>query len=365
MTRPLEPREVERLLRDLPRARVPDPETMWEGIQSDLRAGGGRSRATGDGRRAAGISRLRRPVRSAWLAAAAVALAVVGGAAAGTWWAFAPPAEWAVVRLAGAPSVAGAPLVDTGTLAVGEWLETDAQSRAVLELGRIGSAQIGPGSRVRLERAGFTERRLTLARGSFHAAVSAPPRIFIVETPAVRATDLGCAYTLEVDGAGSSRLRVIAGSVELRQNGVTTIVPTGLVAEVEVGGRPGTPYSRELSSEARDALHRIDAGAADNGDLDLLLDAMYRPADHATYRRRSAITLWHVVQRVAPADRARVYDRLTALYPEPAGVAMEGILALDRHMLERWRKALHPSWADEAPKGLARLGRRLWEWTIR
>jgi hypothetical protein len=354
MTPPLEPRDVERLVRDLPRPRVPDPDALWEGIQTELRA------APADD-----AGPLRRSVRSPWLAAAAVVLAVVGGGIVGTLRTYMPPAEWAVVPLAGAPSVAGTRLADSGALAVGEWLETDAGSRAVLALGRIGSAQIGPGSRIRLERNGLTEHRLTLERGSFHAIVSAPPRIFIVETPAVRATDLGCAYTLEVDSAGSSRLSVIAGSVELRQNGAVTVVPMGLVAEVEVGGRPGTPYPRTLAVVARDALHRIDAGTADHADLDLVLDAMYRSEDHASFRRRSAITLWHVVQRVAPADRARVYGRLTALYPEPDGVTMEGMLALDRQMVERWRKDLHPSWADEAPGRLERLGRRLLEWAIR
>jgi len=355
MTPPLEPREVERLLRDLPRARVPDAEAMWDGIGREL--GGATRHPRGV------VSPFRRPVRS-WLAAAAVALAVVGGGTAGAWWAFAPPGEWAVVPITGVPSVAGTALADSGALAVGEWLETNAASRAELALGRIGTAQIGPRSRLRIERAGLTQHRLTLERGSFHAVVSAPPRIFIVETPAVRATDLGCAYTLEVDSAGTSRLRVIAGSVELSRNGFTTVVPMGLVAEVEVGGRPGTPYAREIAPEARDALHRIDAGTARPGDLDRLLDAMYGPDDHPTYRRRSAITLWHVVQRVASEERGRVYERLTALSPEPDGVTTEGMLALDRQMIERWRKALHPSWADEASGGLARLGRRLWELVI-
>lgn len=361
MTPPLEPREVERLLRDLPRDRVSDPEAMWSGIQSDLQSSDG-ARA---GEPHVRVSLLRRPVRSRWAVAASVAVAALGGAAGGTWWAFAPPAEWTVVAIAGTPSVAGSPLEDSATLAVGEWLETNAESRAALAVGRIGTAQIGPRSRLRLEHAGLTQHRLTLEHGSFHAVVSAPPRVFVVETPAVRATDLGCAYTLEMDSTGSGRLRVIAGSVELSRNGVTTVVPMGLAAEVEVAGRPGTPYPRDIPDAARDALHRIDAGTAADGDLDLLLDAMHRPDDHPTYRRRSAITLWHLVQHVDPHDRARVYDRLTALFPAPERVTMEGTLALDRQMLERWRKALHPSWADEAPTGLARLGRRLWQLVIR
>jgi len=350
----LDPR-VEHELRHLPTERVSDPDALWNAIQDELHAPHERRRGP----------LLRRPVRSPLLVAAAAVLAVVSGAAVAAVRMYAPPARWAVVPLTGAPVVGGRTLSDSGTLAEGEWLETDDRSRATLALGRIGTAHVGPDSRVRLERTGLTEQRLTLERGSFHAAVSAPPRIFVVDTPVARATDLGCAYTLDVDSTGVSRLRVIAGSVELRHGDATTIVPMGLVAEVGVGGRIGTPYAKELAPAARDALHRMDADSARPADLDLVLGAMYGPDDHPTFRRRSAITLWHLVERVPPARRAEVYDHLTALVPEPVGVTREGMLALDRQMEERWREALHPSWSDEGRTWVTRLGRRLWEWAVR
>jgi hypothetical protein len=168
-----------------------------------------------------------------------------------------------------------------------------------------------------------------------------------------------------VDSTGASRLRVIAGSVELRRDDAVTIVPMGLAAEVDVGGRPGTPYPFDVSEAVRAALHRIDAGDARPGDLDTVLSALHTPDHHPTFRRRSAITLWYVLQRVPPTDRALVYERLTALYPAPEGITREGMLQLDRLMLERWRTDLHPSWSDEAPTWIGRLGRRLVEWALR
>jgi hypothetical protein len=231
MRAPLDPRDVERLVRDLPRAAVSAPEQLWESIRAELAQPGA----------ARGGPIYRRPFHAPLLAAAAVTLAVLGGAAAGVLRMYTPPSHWAVVPLAGSPKVGGQALAGPGDLARGEWLETDARSRARLALGNIGTAQVGPGSRVRLERSGLFEQRLSVQRGSLHAVVSAPPRLFVVETPVVRATDLGCAYTLVVDSTGASRLRVIAGSVELAAGGMVTVVPMGLMLEVDVGGRPGTP----------------------------------------------------------------------------------------------------------------------------
>jgi hypothetical protein len=353
MSNQLEPAEVERLLRALPLAKAPD--SLWSDVRGELDA----PRHTLAGRV------FRRPIRSPWLAAAAAVLTLVGATYAGVLRTYAAPSAWSVVSLTGTPTVAGAPVSDRDGLRAGEWLATDSSSSARLDIGNIGSARIGPGSRVRLDRGGLTAHRLTLERGSLSAVVTAPPRLFAVATPATLATDLGCAYTMEVDSAGATRVHVTAGWVELRSTGIVSLVPAGQVAEVTVGKIPGTPYPAGLSSGARDALHRLDAGTGTVGDLQLVLDEQYRPSDFVTLRRQSAVTLWHLTQRVNAGLRPLVYDRLVALAPPPSGVTREGILGLDRRMLERWRRELSPMWADEAQSWATRFGRRVLEWTLR
>ena len=299
------------------------------------------------------------------LAAAAVLAALIGGAYLGVLRKYDAPSRWHVLPLAGEPTVAGALLTQPGDLEAEQWLVTDSVSRAQLAVGRIGMAEIGPNSRVRLGRPRRTEHRLTLERGSLSVVIDAPPRLFFVETPSVVATDLGCAYTLEVNGVGASRIHVTAGWVELRQGGRVSLVPAGLVAEVEVGGGPGTPYPDGLPAEARDALHRRDRGTGDAADLELVFGALHTPADFITLRQQSAITLWHLLQRLDGDLQERVYERLAALSSPPARVTMEGILALERPMLERWRRDLNPMWSEEAQPFLTRVARRLWDWTIR
>jgi hypothetical protein len=267
--------------------------------------------------------------------------------------------------MAGAPSIGGQPLTGAGNLAAGEWLVTDSVSRARLAVGKLGTADVGPRSRVRLDRGGLTAHRLTVERGSLDAVIEAPPRLFFVRTPAALATDLGCAYALEVDSTGATTIHVTAGWVELREGNVASLVPAGHVAHVRPGEPPGTPYPQELAPEARAALHRLDAGTDGAEDLDLVLAAQYTPSHDITLRRRSAITLWHLLQRLPADPRRRVFERLATLSPPPAGVTREGILALDRRMLERWRADLSPMWSEEAQPWPHRVARRLWNLAIR
>jgi hypothetical protein len=346
----LDPKEVERLLRRLPVTRA--PASLWDRIQEALESP--------DATRPAPRRRLMPP----WLAAAAVVLAIVAGTLAGVMRAYRAPSTWAVVPLGGTPTIAGSALTQAAELGPGEWLVTDAGSRARLAVGRIGTADVGPNSRVRIERGRLTEHRLTLERGELHAVITAPPRLFFVRTPSALATDLGCAYTLEVDAAGNSRLHVTAGWVELSGGDGPSLVPAGLVAEVTAGARPGTPYPERFPSEARAALQRLDEGSGAAADLDLVFGALHAPSDFVTLRHESGITLWHLLTRATPELRGRVYQRLADLSPPPGGVTREGILALERPMLERWRRDLSPMWSDEAQSWWTRAGRQLWEWTI-
>lgn len=352
MSSELNLQDLEQLLRSLPVASAPD--TLWERIQRALQVP-----------EAPAPRVLRRRV-SPWLAAAAAVVALLAGSAGGLLTFYRAPGQWPVRALAGTPLLGGVALTGEGELASGLPLVTDARSRALLAVGRIGRAEVGPGSRVELVRGGFTEHRLTLERGSIEVAINAPPRLFFVRTPSALATDLGCAYTLDVDSAGSSRLHVTAGWVELggEGDGPPVMVPAGLVAEVAVGGRPGTPYPEGFPEEARAALRRLDQAQGGAAELAVVLGALHRPADFVVLRQQSAITLLSLLQRVPAELRGPIYQRLAALAAPPPGTSREGILALNRPMLERWLRTLSPMWSDEAQSWWTRLSRRLWEWTL-
>jgi hypothetical protein len=73
-------------------------------------------------------------------------------------------------------------------------------------------------------------------------------------------------------------------------------------------------------------------------------------------RTKDTLTLWHLLTRVEGEDRARVYDKMAALFPPPAGVTREGVLALNQQMLDAWRDAMETTWMGiwkGVPKPLA------------
>jgi FecR protein/Putative zinc-finger len=247
-------------------------------------------------------------------------------------------ASWLVKRVNGAPKIGSEKISGTGQLAVGDWLETDANSRAEIAVGSIGNVDIDENTRVRLVTTHPTEHRLELARGKLSAQIWAPPRLFFVDTPSAVAADLGCAYTLEVDDHGSSLLRVTSGWVALELNDRESIVPAGAACETQPGIGPGTPYFEDSSAAFREALRHVDFDA-DASSKSAALTLMLNEA-----RFRDTLTLWHLLARVDGEDRVRVYEKIAAMSPPPAGVTREGVLQLDEKVLERWKLTLESTW---------------------
>ena len=134
--------------------------------------------------------------------------------------------SWQFEAVAGTPKVGAASTKNS--LAVGDYLETDAASRARITVANIGNVEIEPNSRVKLVDTNPEQHRLSLERGVLQAKISAPPRLFIVDTPSAAAVDLGCEYKLEVDKAGNSTLAVTRGFVSLNAAANRSSRPGGL-----------------------------------------------------------------------------------------------------------------------------------------
>lgn len=249
-------------------------------------------------------------------------------------------ASWDVARRQGAPRIGSVVISDKAKLGVGQWLETDLNSSARINVSDIGQVEIDPNTRVRLLETKPTEHRLELERGRLSARISAPPKLFFVNTPSAVAEDLGCAYTLEVDDAGSSLLRVTTGWVALQLKDRESVVPAGAACATRPGIGPGTPYFEDASASFRAALTKVDfeVAATDKGKgLEALLGGA---------RVRDTITLWHLLVRVNGNDRELIYERMAELVPPPQGVTREGVLALNQQMLESWKDKLKFYWSD-------------------
>ena len=307
--------ELKRALDALPREIEP-PVDIWPSIKAGLQSGDGR-RETGD--RGTGAPRVRSVPRLR-IAALLSLLAVSAG-------------TLTVMRHnAGIWELSSASL-STRRFSVGDQFVSGSDS-ARLTVGRIGAVDVAAGTEVRLIQAKWSEHRLALARGEIHARITAPPRLFIVETPSGTAVDLGCAYTLVVDSTGDSRLVVTAGWVEFSDHGRTSLIPAGFTAEAHRGTGIGTPVADDAPAALVAAVHALDRYAMAN---DSALDVVLRTA-----RPRDAVTLWHVLSgwRGSATERRRVYDRLASIVPPPSPNADFGAVYGDPFTMKLWWEKL-------------------------
>jgi FecR-like protein len=241
---------------------------------------------------------------------------------------------WDVTRVTGTPRIGRDTLGAqnaTGKLGLGQMLETDNQSRANIRVEEVGEIVVDPGTRLRLPDSSSGVHRLALDRGTIHASIWAPAGEFVIDTPSAMAVDLGCAYTLHVDDSGNGVLHTTLGWVGFKLADHEAFIPAGAACSTKRKTGPDTPYFEDASPAFLAALSTFDLESLTPEERAAALDVVL-----AQSRKHDALTLWHLLTRVTEPDRGRVYDRLAHFVPAPAGVTREGILRLDRNMLDLW-----------------------------
>jgi len=219
-----------------------------------------------------------------------------------------------------------------GTLAVGGWIET-AGGTARVEVANIGAVELAPRSRLALRGTGPTEHRLALEHGALHAKVSAPPRLFVIETASATAIDLGCEYDLEVGPDGNGTLTVITGQVELAApGGAVVVVPASTSAAFTPRG-VGLPVRTAADQPLRDAVAAFDP--ARPATVEAVL---------AAARDGDQITLINLLVLAAPYQRAAISDAVQDRSPAPEDVLRDAIIAGDRESIDRWRRSVIDGW---------------------
>jgi hypothetical protein len=249
-----------------------------------------------------------------WLAAAACLLLSVG---VGLRWAWQPGRDWKVIALAGAPMIDGQPVGSHARIGVGGLLETDRLSRAKLRMGLMGVIEIEPNTRLRLTATGVGRHRIALESGTIAARLWAPPGTLSVDTPSATAIDLGCAFTVHVDGKGAGMLRVTSGWVQFQLDDRKAIVPAGAAALTRPGMGPGTPFFEDASGAFRSALERLDFGDGGYGDAGALGVVL------SEARSKDVLSLLSLFRRLPPSARGVLFDRAAQLVPPPAGLTRQ------------------------------------------
>lgn len=212
----------------------------------------------------------------------------------------------------------------TGWVGEGEWMETGAAG-VLLEIGDIGTVDVGEHARLLVERSGRELHRLFLERGRISAVISADPEVFQIETPAGLSIDLGCFYELEVAPDGSTSIVVRTGAVSFDGKGRHIIVPTDAKARATRRWGPSSPVYLDSSDELLARVERVEF--ADEPEVEEV---------ERVLAELTSLTVWHLLQARSLVVRERAYERLLERSGAPAGIDRARVLAGDRAERELW-----------------------------
>ena len=264
---------------------------------------------------------IRRPV---FLRFAVAALAMVILALLIAWRVSGP--EWIVTPVAGVPRLGSKDLVANARLRIGELLETDGHSRAEISVGHVANLEMEPNTSLKLTKSGRSGHRVSLERGTLHAVIFARPKLFFVDTPSAVTVDLGCAYSLEVDGEGNTVVHVSHGLVSIESRGRNSYILEGAVCVARKGLGLGTPYYGDASPALIQALDDFDVHAQTEALATVIAEA----------RKKDVLTLWHLIPKTTGIQRAAIIDRMDAFVPLPPGATRDGVSNGEGEMLDRW-----------------------------
>ncbi len=122
-----------------------------------------------------------------------------------------------------------------------------------------------------------------------------------------------------------------SGWVAFEWQGRESFIPAGAMCATRPGIGPGTPHYGTVSRAFREALTTLDFERATGPRRAEALSRILGEAEPT-----DAVTLWHLLRRLDPDERDRLFDRLAAFVPPPAGVTRDGVRAGRREMLDRW-----------------------------
>jgi hypothetical protein len=268
----------------------------------------------------------KRPPSRVWLAAAAAAVAVVG-----TWQTVrllrtpAQKTSWQAVRMAGSPRVNGQAVNESADVYTGQRIETDAASKVEVRSDFVGQVDLEPNSEMYVKESRESRHLFSLRRGVLHALIWAPPSQVAVDTPAVRAVDLGCMYTLETESNGDGLITVQRGWVAFDHQSKESFIPADAACRMYARRGPGVPWFEDAGAQLRGALEQWERAPT----RDRLAAVL------AAARPRDGLTLWHLLSRVPANERGEVFDRFAAIVKLPAEVERSAIIAGNATALDR------------------------------
>jgi DNA-directed RNA polymerase specialized sigma24 family protein len=234
--------------------------------------------------------------------------------------------EWKLSSVSGKPLKNNIPVVQMEEILPGELISTNDVSTAGIDIADIGRINIfGNTSFTRIQDDNSGE----LLKGKLKVnTIKAKDNLHIaIPNATIEIIDFGCRYLVNVDPNGSSHIELEKGWLRVSSGSDEIIFPEKYNLKILSRGGAGLPYY------SKSGLIQIT----------LIEDYLFNGKKESTLNRiiesateKDAIILWNLLQRVNSDRRASICNKLNEIVPHPDDITENGILSLDKSMLQRW-----------------------------
>lgn len=208
-----------------------------------------------------------------------------------------------------------------------ESLVTDSYSKAVINVPNTARIEVGENSFLILQKAKDKQNRIKLVKGNLRVINNNLMPYLSIEVDNSVIHDRGGTFEIKIDDNSITSLKVEYGYLEIEQKGRSYFLDEGYICDIHPNSHPGTPYRIDSSNELKNEVKKFDYENGGDNSVQQIISL-------AT--ESDMLTLLALIERVSESYRSILFNKIAAYYPPPAGVTLEGVVKLDRDMLEKW-----------------------------
>lgn len=208
-----------------------------------------------------------------------------------------------------------------------ESMVTDSYSKAVINVPKTGRIEVDPNSFLILLRAKDNGNRIKFLKGSIRVINSNLLPYLTIEIENFLIYDRGGTFEITIDDNSYTNVTVEYGYLEIEQKGRKFFVDEGYTCQIRPNTHPGIPHRVDAPDELKSEIRKLDyEGGGD--------ESVQKIISIAT--ESDMLTLLGLIPKSSESYRAVLFNKISAYYPPPPGVTLEGIVKLDPDMLEKW-----------------------------
>jgi RNA polymerase sigma factor (sigma-70 family) len=232
---------------------------------------------------------------------------------------------WDIIQISGQPMIDNTKIKQGGSFKPNSTITTDDQSTVTFSIPEVGRIMIDTSSIVKRAETGF---EINIESGGMKKYEGNASDFLTVQTPLALIKEFykGSAFKLKIMNRNSTLINVESGWITVEVKEFTSYIPKNYDCLIS-RGRYVLPYYQDTKPELRSLIEGY--SGINDPSIGTILSLV---------TIKDAIVLWHLLQLVSSENRFIVFDKLNELVPAPNGVTKEGIQALNKDMLMKWRQ---------------------------